>query len=67
MITAADILEMPKLEKIRAMELIWNDLSSNDSDIVSPQWHAAALQDTVDRDEEPIDWSAAKEMLRAKT
>jgi hypothetical protein len=57
-------------EKILTMELIWNDLSSQISNITSPNWHKDILnereQSVQQGIEIPIDWEIAKQNLRHK-
>ena len=57
--------ELPKTEKIKVMEFLWNDLKS---DYDSPTWHEIALKETENRmalgEEKAIDWKVAKKMLR---
>ncbi|NOQ37207.1 MAG: acyl-protein synthetase [Methylococcaceae bacterium] len=57
-------------EKILAMELIWENLSAQASNIITPKWHEdilgereKALQQGI---EQPIDWEIAKKNLRNK-
>lgn len=68
MVTAADIRELPKDEKLRIMELLWCDLTGSSDDIDSPSWHKEVLASTAKRvaggTEIPIDFSSAKEILR---
>jgi hypothetical protein len=68
MVSLTDIQQLPKLEKLKVMAMIWEDLSRDDSGLDSPAWHADELAATEKRvavgDEEPIDWSSAKEILR---
>ena len=70
MVTADDILQLPKDEKLRIMELIWTDLASREEEVDSPAWHEAALRETAERvasgGEAPINWSEAKDQLRAE-
>lgn len=70
MVTAEQIRRMPRDEKLRGMEMIWSDLASSEDELESPAWHADALRETEARvaagKEEPLDWSAAKEQLRAE-
>jgi len=70
MITADDILELPKSEKLRLMELLWSDLTGSSDEIESPSWHGAVLFETAKRvsegTETPIDFSTAKEILRSE-
>lgn len=35
-------------EKLLAMELIWQDLSSNPADLPSPDWHDAVVHQRLD-------------------
>jgi len=57
--------ELPKTEKIKVMEFLWNDLKS---DFDSPAWHETTLKETEHRmalgEEKAIDWKDAKKMLR---
>jgi hypothetical protein len=66
--TAEDLRQLPKAEKLRMMEMIWSDLTDGKEDFVSPDWHEAELKRTADRVksgcELPIDWTEAKEQLR---
>lgn len=68
MLTAEEILQLPKLEKLRVMELLWEDLVSAPDEIASPDWHSSVLAETekrvADGKEVAVDWSAAKELLR---
>jgi hypothetical protein len=62
------IEKLPRSEKIKVMEFIWKQLTVNDSEFESPAWHKQALAETEQRyeagQEESIDWSEAKELLR---
>jgi len=68
--TTSEISQMTKAEKLRAMEALWADLSSESSDVESPAWHIQALQETEVRrangQEEVVDWSEAKRQLRQR-
>lgn len=61
---------MTKVEKLRAMEELWVDLTKDHGSFSSPQWHLAELQATEARvaagTEEFIDWEAAKKSLRRR-
>ena len=52
------------------MEAIWKDLSNEDEQIESPDWHKKALQDTEENffsgQEECFDWKEAKIKLRKR-
>jgi len=66
----AEIHALPREEKLRLMELLWADLSSDDSALESPSWHGSALRETEVRwnagKEDALDWSAAKKELRRR-
>lgn len=65
--SALEIQQLPRQEKLRLMDLLWADLSREAADFESPGWHAAALQETADRrrrgEETVIDWEQAKARL----
>ena len=66
MVTATEISQMPKDEKLRVMELLWSDLSADEETLRSPSWHRDELRATEARGETPVDWDGAKEALRAE-
>lgn len=70
MVTASDIRQLPRQEKLKVMELLWADLSAEDADLDSPSWHADRLRETEGRvaegNEKPLDWEDAKEILRTE-
>ncbi|HXC02952.1 MAG TPA: addiction module protein [Opitutaceae bacterium] len=55
---------MSRLEKLSAMEALWEDLSRDEQSLESPAWHADVLRQTERRvaagEEKPLDWGAAK-------
>ncbi|TYB95223.1 MAG: addiction module protein [Kosmotoga sp.] len=59
--------EFSKDKKIRLMEAIWEDLSKNEENLSSPNWHKKALSGTENRlknNEESVkDWHTAKKEL----
>jgi hypothetical protein len=61
---------MTKVEKLRAMEELWADLTKNQTGFVSPRWHLEELRATEARvasgKEEFIDWEVAKKSLRRR-
>jgi hypothetical protein len=61
---------LPRSEKLKLMEALWEDLSRPAEEFVSPAWHAQALAETERRvkegKEKPIDWETAKKTLRSK-
>jgi len=67
---AAEISQMTRDEKLRAMEALWADLSEDDGNVESPAWHQEALKKTEAKlesgKEEIQDWADAKQMLRKR-
>lgn len=68
MITRADIESMSREEKLRAMEALWHEISSEEPAPDSPGWHQEALELTrarfSDGAEQAHDWDEAKHRLR---
>jgi hypothetical protein len=62
------IHELPKIEKIKVMEFLWEELTLEEDKYSSPQWHKNALIETEKRlaegKEKIIDWNEAKQLLR---
>ncbi len=65
-----EIKNLSRQEKLRIMEAIWEDLSQDETQVESPQWHKKALQETEKRfqagHEEELDWQHAKKELRKR-
>ncbi len=65
-----EIQNLSKEEKLRVMEAIWEDLSKDDDQIESPDWHLQVLQETDQRlrsgQENIVDWQDAKKELRKR-
>ena len=63
-----EIKQLSREEKLRVMEAIWEDLSTEDELIESPEWHKDALQETERRlssgQEKIMEWRDAKNELR---
>lgn len=61
---------LPRGEKLKLMEALWDELSRPDEEFESPAWHARELAATERRlaegREQVMDWDAAKVSLRAK-
>lgn len=61
---------MTVAEKLRAMEMLWADLSRNGAQIESPAWHEEVLREREARiqsvAEKFEDWETAKKQLREK-
>jgi len=70
MSNAIDIGHMSREEKLRIMEAIWEDLSRDDEQVESPEWHREALEETERRRESGkeavVDWQEAKKQLRRR-
>jgi putative addiction module component (TIGR02574 family) len=66
--SVAEIKQLPRVEQVKLMEILWQELSADQSALEMPSWHAEELQDTLARfnegKEEPMDWQAAKKQLR---
>lgn len=66
-----EINHLSREEKIMIMEAIWNDLSSDEEQVESPDWHKEALLETERRfssgQEEILDWQNAKQELRKRS
>ena len=64
MISETEIRKMPLNQKIKLMEMIWDDLRRESEAFESPDWHRIELEATEARRkaglEEPMDWDEAK-------
>jgi len=60
--------KLPRQEKLKLMEALWEDLRIPDSEFESPIWHAKELAKTEQRlaegKEEVLDWEEGKRTLR---
>jgi len=67
--SALEIQQLPRQEKLKLMEMLWADLSRDESELESPAWHADALRETAERrargEEAVLDWEQAKAKLRS--
>ena len=67
---AIEIAHLSRKEKLRIMEAIWEDLSTDQEQVESPDWHRHALEDTERRvslgQDKIVDWSEAKNELRKR-
>lgn len=65
------IENLTRTEKLRMMEVIWDDLSRDSETFSSPEWHAQALKDTeralAENQTYFVSWDAAKKLLRDST
>jgi hypothetical protein len=61
---------LPRSEKLKLMEALWEELSRPDHEFESPAWHAKGLAATERRlaegKEQVLDWEQAKDALRSK-
>ncbi|MGD1083804.1 MAG: addiction module protein [Verrucomicrobiota bacterium] len=65
------VRQLPRIEKLKLMETLWEELSRPDSDFESPARHATELAATERRlaegKEQVLDWDTAKQSLRSKS
>ncbi len=61
------IEQLSRVEKLRMMEALWDDLSRDESSLASPAWHGDALREAEESvasgDARFIDWDQARKML----
>ena len=66
-----EITKLSREEKLKVMEAIWTDLSHEEEQLTSPDWHNKALQETEHRfssgKEKIVDWLDAKKELRKRS
>jgi hypothetical protein len=62
------IENLTRTEKLRMMEVIWDDLSRDSETFSSPEWHAQALKEAeralAANQTHFVSWETAKKMLR---
>ena len=67
--SALEIQQLPRQEKLKLMEMLWADLSRDEAELESPAWQADALRETAERrargEETVLDWEQAKAILRS--
>jgi len=60
--------QMTIIDKLRIMELLWDDLCRTESEIPSPQWHKQILMEREklirEGEDEFVDWDQAKKEIR---
>jgi hypothetical protein len=65
-----EIKHLSREEKLKVMEAIWEDLSHEEEQVESPDWHKKALQETElllsSGQEKIVDWQEAKKDLRKR-
>jgi hypothetical protein len=66
--TIEAVQQLPRSEKLKLMEALWEDLSRPAGEFQSPTWHAEELAATEQRlaegQERILDWEPAKQELR---
>ena len=62
------LAKMTVAEKLRVMESLWRDLTRDEEQLESPEWHGEVLRQRAARVEQGkeafMDWEAAKTQLR---
>ena len=70
MTTMLPLKKMSRVDKLRAMEELWVDLSRDEAGIESPAWHGEALHHArglvADGKAKFRDWEEAKVRIRRK-
>lgn len=68
---ALSLEKMTVAEKLRAMEMLWSDLTRDEGKFESPDWHGKVLRERVkqvrDGKESFIPWGKAKKQLRNRS
>jgi hypothetical protein len=69
--TLGNVKQLSRIEKLKLMEALWEDLSCPADKYKSPAWHEQELANTERRlaegNEEVLDWESAKKALRRKS
>ncbi|MDX8399559.1 MAG: addiction module protein [Gallionellaceae bacterium] len=65
------IENLTRIEKLRMMEVLWDDLARDSVTLASPEWHAQALKEAeyavAENQAGFVSWDAAKKTLRDST
>lgn len=65
-----ELRQLPPIEKLKLIELLWSDLAAHDASFDSPGWHAEELSKTEaalsSGQAETLDWEEAKKELRKR-
>ena len=68
--SAETVEKLSRSEKVKLMEVLWEQLSRPADAFESPAWHADELKATEQRlakgQEQSMDWDAAKKELRRR-
>jgi hypothetical protein len=66
--TVEAMRELPRSEKLKLMEALWEALSQPDDAFKSPAWHANELAETERRltegQEQVLDWGSVSKVLQ---
>jgi hypothetical protein len=69
--TILPLKKMTRLQKVRAMNELWGDLTAVSDDLPSPAWHGVGLAKRKAKAAEGkvvwTDWAVVKERMRPKT
>jgi hypothetical protein len=61
---------LSRLEKVRMINDLWDDLTHDTEYVQSPGWHEQALEETrqqlANGEIDSVDWNEAKQILRNK-
>jgi hypothetical protein len=68
MIISLPLEQMTTIEKIQTMETLWEDLSKNNDEFISPSWHGEILskrdKNLSEGKDLILEWDEAKERIR---
>ena len=68
--TIEAVRKLPRAEKLRLMETLWEELSRSEGEFESPAWHVEELAKTqaqlAEGKEQILDWEVAKKKLRKR-
>ena len=66
----AELRKLPRIEKLKIIETLWDDLAADEESFPSPAWHEEELKKTEAEFAagriEVVDWQEAKRELRKR-
>jgi putative addiction module component (TIGR02574 family) len=66
----SELRKLPPIEKLKIIETLWGDLTSDEEAVPSPSWHEGELRKTEAGFDagriEALDWEEAKKKLRSQ-
>jgi hypothetical protein len=66
----AELRKLPRIEKLKIIETLWDDLAADEDSFPSPAWHEEELRKTEAEFTaghlEILDWQEAKRQLRKR-